>query len=250
MNLLLLDPRELGDDGRFTLTGRRARHLTRVLGVRPGSQVRAGIVGGGRGTAFVRTARDGCVEAVMTLTEPTPPPRPAVDLVLALPRPKALARALQTAATLGVAHIDLVNAWRVDKSYFRSPALAPEALDHQLRLGCEQGATTWLPTVAVHRLLMPYVREQLAPPDPRTRVALHPTAAAPLECALPRAPAARIVAAIGPEGGWIERELATLADCGFALTRLGASILRTETAIAALLSQLELLRRLGDVAQR
>jgi RsmE family RNA methyltransferase len=52
------------------------------------------------------------------------------------------------------------------------------------------------------------------------------------------------VLAIGPEGGWIARELETFVARGFSPVSLGAAILRVETAVAAALGQLELLQRM------
>ena len=49
---------------------------------------------------------------------------------------------------------------------------------------------------------------------------------------------------IGPEGGWIEREVDTFAARGFTIVSLGDAILRTEAAVAGALAQLALLRRL------
>jgi hypothetical protein len=49
--------------------------------------------------------------------------------------------------------------------------------------------------------------------------------------------------AIGPEGGWIDRELETFQEAGFQPVRLGPWILRVETAVTAALAQIELLRR-------
>ena len=49
--------------------------------------------------------------------------------------------------------------------------------------------------------------------------------------------------AIGPEGGWIERELETFVERGFKPVSLGAPILRVEAAVAAALGQLLLLQR-------
>ena len=57
-------------------------------------------------------------------------------------------------------------------------------------------------------------------------------------------PAGPVTLAIGPEGGWIDRELASLAGLGFRAVRLGAAVLRADTAVAALLAQIDLLRRL------
>ena len=95
MNLLLVQPSELADDGTCVLRDRRAVHLRTVLGVTPGSIVRAGVLGGAIGTAEV-LADDGVALSVrVAATEPAREPL-AVDLVLAVPRPKVLARVIET----------------------------------------------------------------------------------------------------------------------------------------------------------
>ena len=47
-----------------------------------------------------------------------------------------------------------------------------------------------------------------------------------------------ILLAIGPEGGWIDDEVALLEEHGFVRYSLGSRILRTDTATIALLAQL------------
>ena len=76
---------------------------------------------------------------------------------------------------------------------------------------------------------------------PSTRLVAHP-GTPPIEAAASPAPLPCVLA-IGPEGGWIERELATLADRGFVACSLGAPILRVEAAVSAALGQLLLLAR-------
>ncbi len=241
MNLLLVEPDEVLA-GVARLRDRRAAHARDVLRVQAGATLRAGVLRGRRGTGVVRAVDDAEVVVELDLTDP-PDARPRVDIALALPRPKALRRILQTAAAMGIGRIDLVNAWRVDKAYFSSPAVAPDALRRELVLGCEQGVTTWLPDVAVHPRLMPYLDElPAAGADDRARVVLHPRAPAWIEAVA--APQSRLLAAIGPEGGWIQRELDTLIERGFAAASLGTAVLRTETAVTTLLAQLALLHRL------
>ncbi|HYG67097.1 MAG TPA: 16S rRNA (uracil(1498)-N(3))-methyltransferase, partial [Anaeromyxobacteraceae bacterium] len=46
MNLLLLEPGELRDDGTARLTGRRAEHVREVLRAAPGERLRVGRVDG------------------------------------------------------------------------------------------------------------------------------------------------------------------------------------------------------------
>lgn len=119
MNLLLLRPGELLADGTARLRGRRLLHAREVLRLSEGDVLRAGVLNGPLGTAeLLRVGED---EMVLrpALTE-QPPPRPGVELLLALPRPKALRKILPAAASLGVDRIVLVNAARVEKSYLTS----------------------------------------------------------------------------------------------------------------------------------
>ena len=54
MNLLLREPGEIAGN-ETVLTGRRAEHLLRVLGVVPGDTVRVGVVGGRLGSGAAST---------------------------------------------------------------------------------------------------------------------------------------------------------------------------------------------------
>ena len=247
MNLVLLDPDEVVD-GRARLTGRRAAHLRLVLGVAPGASVRVGLVGGAIGVATVGAiAVDGAIELEVACDR-APPPRLPVVLVLAVPRPKVLTRVIEEAAAFAVERIELVNAWRVDKSYLDSPRLAADALAQAVRLGAEQGATTHLPAVTVHRRLMAFLdRDHPAgAPAPGPALCCHPRTGAWIESAAPfaGAPAGPVTLAIGPEGGWIEREVETFLARGFAIVGLGDAVLRVEAAVAAALGQLALLARI------
>ena len=83
-----------------------------------------------------------------------------MKLVVAMPRPKELKRILRLVATYGVGQLHLVNACRVEKSYFQSPILQ-NSRDYLLE-GLEQGGHTHLPTLHVHKLLKPFVEDQFA----------------------------------------------------------------------------------------
>ena len=171
--------------------------------------------------------------------EEDPAPPPALRLALALPRPKVLSRVLRAAASFGVREIDLINAWKVERSYFDSPRLAPERLDADLRAGCEQGAHTWLPSVRVHRRFLAWLED--LPPPPREEARLFAQIGArPLLPAVAGEAAAWLIA-VGPEGGWVEAEEASLLEVGFAGFRLARSILAVPEAVTATLAQMELL---------
>jgi len=225
VNLLLLEPEEAAAP-RLRLTGRRGAHLLRVLKVAPGDRLRAGVVNQGRGEAGVVAVGRDWVEVEVTLSAPMEP-EPPVDLLLALPRPKVVRRLLADLASLGVGSLHLTNAWRVERSYFASPTLTPKAIGHCLRLGLEQAGAVRLPRVVVHHRLMAFLDETLPTLDHRRRLVARPAATCPIGAA---AGAGRSLLALGPEGGWIEREVETLVDRGFEPVTLGPRILRTETA--------------------
>ena len=240
MNLLLVEPGELAGD-LVTVDGRRATHLRDILGVTQGSRVRIGVVGGGVGTAEILADDGNAIALRLAITDPAPAPMP-VDLVLAVPRPKALTRTIEAIASFGVARVALTNAWRVDKSYLDSPRLAPDALAMAARLGAEQGATTHLPEITLHRRLMELLDTRFTTAAPN-RLLAHP-GGVPIERAVRSD--APITLAIGPEGGWIQREVDTFVERGFVVVSLGTPILRVESAVSALLGQLVLLQRLKD----
>jgi RsmE family RNA methyltransferase len=244
LNLLLLDPEEAGTTGETVLADRRARHLIGVLAVAPGATLRAAIVGGALGTATVLAVDAGAAPRVtvrFVATGEAPPPAVGVDLIVAVPRPKVLSRVVQIAAAFGVGAIHLTRSWRVDKAYMSSPRLAPDALALDARLGAEQGGAPRLPAVTVHDRFMAML--EAVPTRPRS-IVLHPRDAAPIERALAPGVATPVLAAIGPEGGWIDREVATFVDRGFTVVGIARPVLRVEAAVAALLGQAALLARL------
>jgi RsmE family RNA methyltransferase len=178
----------------------------------------------------------------LQLAGPSPPPaRPGVDLILALPRPKALRRILPAAASFGVDRLVLLGAARVEKSFFDSPLLQPAAIEEQLCLGLEQGRDTRPPEVLVRRLFRPFVEDELDAlfPTCAHRLLAHP-GAPPLAQVLagPRPAGVRTLLAVGPDGGWVPFERQLLGARGLREASLGDRPLRTEVAVAALLGAL------------
>ncbi len=190
-----------------------------------------GVAGGRIGRGRV-TRLDTALEMDLTLDADPPPPLP-LTLILALPRPKVLNRTIAAAVSLGVKRIYLINAWRVEKSYWKSPKL--DHLGEQAILGLEQAKDTVMPTIELRRLFRPFVESELPSLAAGTRaLAAHPPA--PTPC--PRAVAEPVTLAIGPEGGFIAEEMASLEGIGFTPVHLGHRVLRVETAVAAIIARL------------
>ena len=232
MNLVILEPGESGDGSDTRLSGARAEHLRNVLHVEPGAQVRVGILNGPRGVGTVKSLDDRTVTLRCTF-DPTLPPRPNVDILLALPRPKVLRRLWAQLAAMGVGQIMLTNAERVERNYFDTHILAPEYYRPLLIEGLQQARDTWLPDVSIHRQFKVLVEDDLDGLCPRGRRLV----ADPSGKERPRAMAnERLLLAIGPEGGWNDFELALLEAHGFARVGMGPRTLRTDTACIALLA--------------
>jgi RsmE family RNA methyltransferase len=230
MNLILLFEEDFIRDDTVRLAGRRLEHVTRVHRAAAGDALTVGVAGGRIGSGVVTRLDEEALELRVTLDRDPPPPLP-VTLVLALPRPKVLNRAIASATSLGVKRIVLINAWRVEKSYWKSPKLAEENLRQQAILGLEQARDTMLPSIELRRFFRDYIDEVRGD---ELHLVAHPGASA--EC--PRNVAGRVTLAIGPEGGFIEQELASLVSAGFTPVSLGLRVLRVETAVAALIGRL------------
>ncbi len=95
--------------------------------------------------------------------------------------------------------------------------------------------TRGCPKLRLERLFRTFVEGDLgAWTEGATALLAHPGASEPC----PRSLAGPCVLAIGPEGGWIQAELDSLARAGFRQVDLGPRILRVETALAALVGRL------------
>jgi 16S rRNA (uracil1498-N3)-methyltransferase len=236
MNLVLIEAPEISSGGEATLSDGRAAHLLKVLHVEPGHHVRVGVVDGPRGRAMVLALGDGTVRLRCELESETPP-RPNVDLLLAVPRPKVMRRLWAQIAALGVGQIILTNAEKVERHYFDTHILAPETYRPLLIEGLQQARDTRLPVVSIHRRFKVLVEDHLdALFGGALRVVADPSAVAPLAEVVRSSTAERTLLAIGPEGGWNAFELGLLQAHGFQPAGMGPRTLRTDTACVALLA--------------
>lgn len=241
LNLLLLERGELDETESCILDGRRAEHLTTVLGVAAGDTLRAAIRDETLGVVRVNNVVGPTVH--VTYTAETEVPLPEKVLCLAVPRPKALSRCIQHATALGFGRISLFRSYRVEKSHLSSQRLTPERLQEDVLLGMEQGRRVHTPIVELFERFKPFVEDhldQLA--TDHNRYVGHPYGAVTLWDAAPMPGPYTLV--IGPDGGLIDYELRALHACGFIPVRAGSAPLRVESAISYLAGQLDLVHHL------
>ncbi|WP_434626476.1 16S rRNA (uracil(1498)-N(3))-methyltransferase [Pseudomonas sp. Z1-29] len=234
MNLLLLEEADFIEPDRVILSDRRLTHMLEVHRSAVGDSLRVGRIGGLMGTAQVLRLEAREAELQVTLDQP-PPAKLPLTLVLALPRPKMLRRVFQSVATMGVPRVVLVNSYRVEKSFWQTPFLEPEAIREQLILGLEQARDSVLPEIIIEKRFKPFVEDRLpAIVEGTLGLVGHPGNHPPC----PRALTEPVTLAIGPEGGWIPYEIDLLGKAGLQPVQLGERILRVETAVTALLARL------------
>ncbi|AIS15432.1 16S rRNA methyltransferase [Pseudomonas chlororaphis subsp. aurantiaca] len=234
MNLLLLEEADFIAADRVILRDRRLSHMQEVHRAAVGDSLRVGRIGGLMGSAELLRLEPGEAELQVSLDQP-PPAKLPLSLVLALPRPKMLRRVLQTVAAMGVPRLVLVNSYRVEKSFWQTPFLEPEAIREQLILGLEQARDSVLPEVVIEKRFKPFVEDRLpALVEGTLGLVGHPGQYP----ACPRGLDEPVTLAIGPEGGWIPYEIDLLGKSGLQPVQLGERILRVETAVTALLARL------------
>ncbi|MGN0854588.1 MAG: RsmE family RNA methyltransferase [Kiritimatiellia bacterium] len=248
MNRILFEPSEI-EDGIATFGGMRAVHVRDVLHGEVGQIIRTGVVDGPIGTSEIVSIRStagaaaGCDTVIKArVTHAQESLAPWVDVILAPPRPRVMKRLLPQLATLGVGTIVLVGAQKVEKDFWGATLLKPENYRPLLLEGLMQGGTSIVPRIELRRGFRAFLRDELDVMFPGTnRVVAHPYGRTAGDDLAPRSrhdPRARLLLAIGPEGGWTDEEVARLEAQGFRRYSLGRRILRTDTATIALLAKL------------
>ena len=235
MNRILFDREEISD-GVAVFGGVRAEHVLKVLHGEVGQTLKTGEINGPIGTGEITSIDDGRI--TVRLTHDREAIAPWVDLVLAPPRPRIMKRLLPQLASLGVGRIVLVGAKKVEKDFWGATLLKEEIYRPLLIDGLMQAGTTALPTIATVRNFRKWLREDLDREFPSARrIVAHPygVESAPK---IGAASAGRLLLAVGPEGGWTDEEVALMEEHSFLRYSLGPRILRTDTAVVALLASL------------
>ena len=233
MNVILIEGREI-KEGKITLSDHRAAHIVKILKCAEGDSVKVGILHGKVGTAqivYLQKKFPFKVELVGRF-ESAPPPKEPVDFLLALPRPIMLRRILSQIAALGVENLHVVNANRVEKSFWNTSLIEQDALVEHLVQGLEQAVDTVMPNVIFHQRFKPFMEDCLPTISAMyTHMLLaHPTSTGSLGSIVGRS-RGRVLVAIGPEGGWVEYEVGLFRQQGFSDFNIGCRILKVDTAV-------------------
>lgn len=236
MNLILIFESDFIDTSRkrVLISDYRKEHILNICHATKGETLKVGQFGGMMGTAKIEKVSDAGIEMELDLSQPPPPPL-HLTLILALPRPKTLKKVIESATSAGIKRIYLIESWKVEKSFWLSPVLKPENMNHLIHLGLQQSRDTIVPAIEFRKRFKPFVEDEIPALIEGTRPLLaHPYASAPCPCNL-NIP---VTLAVGPEGGFTPYEVELLEKQGFEAVTLGRRTLRVEYAIPTLVGRI------------
>ena len=246
MNICLFTENEIECPQPFLpFTDKRAQHILKVLHKVKGDSFTAGVINGASGTALI-TGIDNTAKKIyfdFTANGKGKPLNP-VKMIVGFVRPIQLRRLLRDVAALGICELHLTGTELGEKSYMQSDLAQPDKLHELLLEGTIQAGSTHVPKVFVHKNVQECLEQSALrePQDPQGIVVPEALEGPQLICLDNINPAcslgqvdfsgaAGVVAAIGSERGWTDRERALLEQAGFMRCGMGERIMRTETAV-------------------
>ncbi len=213
----------------------RAEHIIKVLHKKAGDTFTAGIIGGESGVARITAIDDNGISFEFTAGGNGKPLAP-FDMIIGFPRPIQLKRLLRDIAALGVGRVYLTGTDLGEKSYMQSTLVERGAAYKMLLDGTVQAGSTHVPELFLFKTLDECLNsiegELKTSSDKTARFALDNVNPA---CSLNKAlggsqSVKRVIAAIGSERGWTDRERRLLESTGYVRCGMGERIMRTETA--------------------
>ncbi len=236
MNICLFSKEEISHP--LPLRDERAQHIIKVLHKKAGETFTAGIVGGASGTAVIREINDLGITFDFTAGGDGKP-LTKLEMIIGFPRPIQLKRLLRDIAALGVGRVHLTGTDLGEKSYMQSNLVERGSAYQMLLDGTVQAGSTHVPELCLYKTLdecLKVIGGDAGGAGESLKLALdNVNPSARLADAVKQAVAesgggARVIAAIGSERGWTDRERRLLETKGFIRCGMGERIMRTETA--------------------
>ncbi|TWU40777.1 RsmE family RNA methyltransferase [Novipirellula artificiosorum] len=209
--------------GNVVLQGHEAQHAIRVMRVKPDDAITL-FDGQGRETEAVITAvsRRECDCQSEPLVAINREPSVKMQLAIAFPKPDRCRELVERLTEIGVHSITPIVSNRTQRP--PSPTLI-DKMERVVIEACKQSGRNRLmrinPTLTALEFFSSTNEEY------HLRLMAHPTSNANHEQLLGRE---SVIAAVGPEGGWTDEEVAVALAQGYSPITLGARILRIETA--------------------
>ncbi len=229
---------KLGPGVQLDLPENAAHHASRVLRLKAGEEA---ILFNGNGMDYqvelLRVSKDGVTAKVIAINETARESPLKVTLAQAISSGDRMDFTLQKSVELGISHIVPLAAERsVVKLSGERAERRREHWQNVVISACEQSGRAFVPAVEAPQPLTNWLGSM---PSFALKLMLSPTAELNLHD-LPR-PDGDICLLIGCEGGFGPAEVLAAESVGFTPVRLGARVLRTETAPLAALAAIQTL---------
>lgn len=226
------------EDGLIVLDSRESHHLVRVLRAKVGETVEVLDGTGHRYFGSIASADGKAMQIKVDSEEFMPAQEPRVTLLQSIPKGKTMDLILRMATEIGAAAVQPVFTDQGEVQIKGERLLSKlEKWRVTMIESCKQCGLAYLPELHAPVSLADWLRDHEARENCLQIVASLEGGSRPLAETLRSAGALdEVIVAVGPEGDFTTEEYAALSASGFKPVRLGANVLRAETAAAYILS--------------
>lgn len=258
MNICLFSKEEAECGFKLNIKDDRANHLVKILHKEIGDSFIAGIIDGNSGVATIKSIDDEFICCDFAENKDSCKPLNPIKMIIGFPRPIQLKRLLRDIAALGVCEVHLTGTELGEKSYMQSTLVEKGNAYKMLLDGTVQAGSTNVPRLFLHKTLKECIAQIKSESADNVLIALdNVNPKISLKKSLGEAGlnfeygsqdsncAKTVVAAIGSERGWTDKERTLLEENGFIRCGMGERIMRTETA--ATVSASIILAQLGKI---
>ena len=248
MNICLFEKSELGKA--IPIKDDRVQHIIKVLKKNEGDDFFAGVIGEKSGRARItKIENDNFFFEFEDFSKEDLRPLFPLKMIVGFPRPIQLKRLLRDVAALGLCEIHLTGTELGEKSYLNSNLSQKENVYKMLLEGTVQAGATKIPEIYIHKnlaeclemksLYSSFKEGKQGFPNERSfgNIAKISLDNKEPKCSLEEVMKnlipnkdQMVVAAIGSERGWTDRERILFKKNGYTICGMGNRIMRTETA--------------------
>jgi 16S rRNA (uracil1498-N3)-methyltransferase len=233
-----LFPEALVDEGLIILDSRESHHLARVLRAKVGETAEALDGLGRRYLGSIVSADSKAMQIQVDSEEFVPVEMPRVTLLQSMPKGKTMDLILRMATEIGAAAVQPVFTDQGEVQ-IKGDRLLGKLEKWRLTMieSCKQCGVPYLPELHAPVSIVDWLRAH-APSEGCLRVvaSLEEESRPLAETLCSEGALNEVVVAVGPEGDFTAGEYAAMGAAGFKHVRLGANVLRAETAAAYILS--------------
>lgn len=235
MNICLFKQEELNRP--LSIKDERGEHIIKILHKKESDTFSAGVINGMAGTATIKKIENGEITFDFKPESEGKNLYP-LKMIIGFPRPIQLKRLLRDIAALGVQEVHLTGTELGEKSYMQSNLVEHGTAYQMLLDGTVQAASTHVPDLFLHKTLKECLESVISEKELCNNAKnlklcldnINPTGSLFSVLQEQTEKPALVVAAIGSERGWTQKEREMLESSGYLRVGMGPRVMRTETA--------------------